>query len=159
SRFVTAVGGTTLTLTSLGGYQHELAWNGAGSGCSKYENKPIFQKDAHCKNRTVADVSADADPETGAAIFDSYPFQGQRGWFKIGGTSLAAPLIAGVYALAGSNNSVMFNSLPYAHAKSNFLHDVALGKNGSCQGTYLCDALAGYDGPTGLGSPKGIKAF
>jgi subtilase family serine protease len=156
SKFVTAVGGTSLSLSSKGSYQSESAWVGAGSGCSKYESKPAWQKDTHCLNRTVADVSAVADPETGVAIYDSLPFQSQQGWMKIGGTSLASPIIAAAYAL-GKNSSGFANSWPYSHSKS--LHDIAVGKNGQCRGTYLCDALHGYDGPTGLGSPKGLGAF
>jgi subtilase family serine protease len=160
SKYVTAVGGTSLSLKSTGTYLSETAWSGAGSGCSKYESKPVFQKDAHCSNRTVADVSADADPDTGAAIYDSFSFEGKKGWFKIGGTSLASPLVAGVYAVAGLvPTTKLGNSLPYTFAKTTSLHDIALGKNGTCKGTYLCDALEGYDGPTGLGSPKGEKAF
>ena len=69
---VTAVGGTTLsTATNARGWT-ESAWSGAGAGCSAYEGKPTWQKDAGCGRRTVADVSADADPNTGVAIYDSY---------------------------------------------------------------------------------------
>jgi subtilase family serine protease len=158
SRYVTAVGGTTLTLGSGNTYGSETAWSGAGSGCSAYEAKPSWQLDRGCANRIIADVSADADPVTGAAVYDSVRYQGKSGWFKVGGTSLAAPLIAGVYALAGNVGPTTFGaSVPYGNADS--LHDVISGSNGSCGGIYLCTALRDYDGPTGLGSPNGISAF
>ena len=73
----------------------------AGSGCSAYEPKPAWQTDTGCSRRSVADVSADADPNTGAAVYDSVAYSGRSGWFQVGGTSLAAPLIASVYALTG----------------------------------------------------------
>lgn len=156
SQYVTAVGGTTLELTSSNSYAGETAWSGSGSGCSAYIAKPSWQSDSGCSGRTVADVSADADPSTGAAVYDSVRYQGQKGWFQVGGTSLAAPLVGAVYALAGNAGSVTYGSYPYAHASS--LHDVTSGSNGSC-GSYLCTAGSGYDGPTGLGSPNGTGGF
>jgi subtilase family serine protease len=156
SQYVTAVGGTTLRLTSSNTRSSETAWSGAGSGCSAYIGKPSWQTDGGCARRSVADVSADADPNTGAAVYDSVRYQGRRGWFQVGGTSLAAPLVAGVYALAGNAGSVNYGSYPYAHTSS--LFDVTSGSNGSC-GTYLCTAGSGYDGPTGLGTPTGTGGF
>jgi subtilase family serine protease len=157
SPYVTAVGGTSLTITN-GVYGGETAWNGAGSGCSAYEAKPSFQTDSGCANRTVADVSADADPATGAAVYDSVRYQGQLGWFKVGGTSLAAPIIASMYALGGVPAApAAANAVPYAHTDS--LHDIISGTNGICTPGYLCSASAGYDGPTGLGTPNGLGAF
>ena len=157
SRFVTAVGGTTLNLKN-NNYIDENAWRGTGSGCSKYENKPTWQDDKKCSNRTVADVSADADPQTGAAVYNSLAFRGQKGWFKVGGTSLASPIIASIYALAGGVKPNIFgNSLPYKPNAN--LRDVIGGNNGSCKTSYLCKATKGYDGPTGLGSPNGLNGF
>jgi subtilase family serine protease len=156
SQYVTAVGGTTLRLTSGNARSSETAWSSAGSGCSAYIAKPSWQTDGGCSRRTVADVSADADPNTGAAVYDSVRYQGQRGWFQVGGTSLAAPLVAGVYALAGNAGSVNYGSYPYSHTSS--LFDVTSGSNGSC-GSYLCNAGAGFDGPTGLGTPNGTGGF
>jgi subtilase family serine protease len=152
---VTAVGGTTLKLNGDNTYQSETAWSGSGSGCSAYVTKPAWQTDIGCAKRTVADVSADADPNTGAAVYDSVRNQGQQGWFQVGGTSLAAPLVAAVYALAG-NGATITGSYPYQHTSS--LNDVAFGGNGSC-GNYLCTAGAGFDGPTGNGSPNGTSGF
>ena len=157
SPYVNAVGGTTLNLNSDNTRANETAWSGAGSGCSGYEPKPAWQNDAGCIRRTVADVSADADPNTGASVYDSYGYQGQSGWFQVGGTSLAAPLIAGVYALAGNGGLSAAGSYPYSHASS--LYDVTSGSNGTCGGSYLCSAGSGYDGPTGLGTPSGTGAF
>ena len=151
SRNVVAVGGTTLNLGSGNSYGSESAWIDAGSGCSAYETKPSWQHDTGCTHRTLADVSADADPNTGAAVYDTY---GYSGWLQVGGTSLASPLIASVYALSGNTTN---GSAPYSNPGA--LHDVTSGSNGSCSPTYLCTAGSGYDGPTGLGTPAGTAAF
>ena len=159
SPYVTAVGGTSLYLNLDNSYNSETVWftspiEGAGSGCSAYEPKPSFQHDSGCSKRTVADVSADADPVTGAAVLVN------GSWGQIGGTSLAAPLIASVYALAGGVGSTLGNSLPYANVSYGVnMRDVTSGSNGSCSGSYLCTAGTGYDGPTGLGTPLGTAAF
>ena len=159
SRYVTAVGGTSLYLNANGTYNSEVAWSGTGSGCSAFESKQPWQTDTGCARRTVDDVSADADPNTGAAVYDTVRYAGQHGWFQVGGTSLASPLIAATYALSGAlPTAAVENSLPYLSVSTN-LNDVTSGSNGSCGGSYLCTARTGYDGPTGLGSPKGISAF
>src|SRR5207237_7737254 len=133
-------------------------WNGAGSGCSSYVAKPAWQHDAGCARRTVADVSAVADPNTGVAVYDSYGSSGGANWLVFGGTSVAAPIIAGVYALAGNASSVVAGYYPYSHTAS--LFDVTSGSNGRCRkGPSLCTAAAGYDGPTGLGTANGLGAF
>jgi subtilase family serine protease len=152
SQYVTAVGGTSLTRAANTRGWSETAWSGAGSGCSAYELKPLWQTDRGCTRRTVADVSADADPNTGVAVYDTYH---AGGWLVFGGTSVASPIIAGAYALNGG--PVTFGSNPYLHASS--LFDVLTGSNGSCGGSYLCTAGPGYDGPTGLGTPNGTSAF
>ena len=157
SQYVTAVGGTTLNLTSTNTRQSETAWSGTGSGCSAYEPKPTWQKDKGCVRRTVADVAADADPNTGAAVYDTVRYQGISGWFQVGGTSLSSPIIASTYALAGNGTSTNDGSYPYTHTSS--LFDVTSGSNGSCGGSYLCTAVSGYDGPTGNGTPNGTNAF
>jgi subtilase family serine protease len=181
---VTAVGGTSLTRASnargwtetvwgsSGGFLGLLGSPGTGSGCSRYEHKPAWQHDAGCAMRTVADVSAVADPNTGVAVYDSTPdSSGNVGWLQFGGTSVSSPIIASVYALAGNAASVTQGSYSgaqyvYSHAAGN-LNDVTSGSNGSCGGLlsggaskkYLCTAQAGYDGPTGLGTPNGTGAF
>jgi subtilase family serine protease len=160
---VVSVGGTTLTRNSSARGFGETAWKGAGSGCSQYETKPTNQTDTGCSKRTVADVSSVADPNTGVAVYDSnctalQQFLGSclKGWGIVGGTSAGAPLIAGVYGLAG-NASTAGAAYPYSHAAG--LFDVTSGSNGSCGGSYLCTAAPGYDGPTGLGTPNGTAAF
>ena len=154
SQYVTAVGGTTLNKANNSRGWSETAWSGAGSGCSAYDPKPGWQNDSGCSKRTVADVSAVADPNTGVAVYDSY---NQPGWLVFGGTSVASPIIASVYALAGNAGSVNYGSYPYSHTGN--LNDVTSGSNGSCGGSYLCTAGPGYDGPTGNGTPNGTGAF
>jgi len=161
SKYVTAVGGTTLYLNSNNAYLNESAWSGSGSGCSSQElQKPAGQPIVgNCARRIVADVSAVADPNTGAAIYDSVPINGSIGWFQVGGTSLSSPLIAAVYALAGGVPAgVQGNAVPYANTTSSNIHDIIGGSNGRCR-TALCTAVKGFDGPTGLGTPNGIGAF
>lgn len=171
SRYVTAVGGTTLRRSANARGWTETVWAGTGSGCSKYESKPSWQHDSRCAKRTVADVSAVADPATGLGVYDTYNScgagllcdtllslglgQGLNGWAQVGGTSLSAPLLAAVYALAG--RSVTAGSYPYTHRSA--LNDVTTGANGSCRGTYLCTAKPGFDGPSGLGTPNGTRSF
>ncbi len=158
SQYVTAVGGTTLSRASNSRGWTETAWTGAGSGCSSFIPKPSWQTDPGCPNRTVADVSADADPNTGVAVYDTFRFQGRSGWFVVGGTSVSAPVIASVYALAGNAGTISYGSFPYSHTSS--LFDVVAGSNGSCGSiAYLCTAGVGYDGPTGLGTPDGSAGF
>lgn len=155
SQYVIAVGGTQLNLTSTGAYSSESAWSDGGSGCSSYETKPLWQHDTGCKKRSVADVSADADPTSGAAVYDSVTYEGQKGWFKIGGTSLASPLVAGIFATSVHLPSTeQTGTFIYGLSTSHF-HDITTGNNGSCSPFYLCKAAKGYDGPTGLGSPNG----
>ncbi len=148
---VVAVGGTTLG----SGPGSETAWSGAGSGCSQYETKPSWQTDSGCSKRSVTDVSADADPSTGLAVYNTYQ---SSGWTTVGGTSLATPIIASVYALAGPPGA---NDQPvsYLYKHASALNDVTSGSNGTCDQQYLCNAGPGYDGPTGLGTPNGLTAF
>ena len=158
SPYFTAVGGTSLLLDGSKNWLGETAWAKGGSNCSINEPKPVFQKDSGCSHRSVVDVSADADDEvSGAAIYDSFGIDGVGGWLKMGGTSLSAPLISGVYGLAAAATG-RGNSAPYLHGNASNLHDVQAGANGTCI-TYLCQAGPGYDGPTGLGTPNGLTAF
>ncbi|MFF3846027.1 peptidase S8 [Streptomyces sp. NPDC002328] len=164
SRYVTSVGGTALSRDSSARGWTESVWNtssteGTGSGCSAYDAKPSWQTDTGCAKRTVSDVSAVADPATGVSVYDSYGVT--AGWYTFGGTSASAPVIAAVYALAGTPGSNAYPaSYPYA-AGSSALNDVTSGSNGSCSASasYLCTARSGYDGPTGLGTPQGTSAF
>jgi subtilase family serine protease len=161
---VVSVGGTSLaTATNARGWS-ESAWSGAGSGCSSLVAKPSWQSDAGCSRRTVADVSAVANPSTGVAVYDTYGSTGGNNWYVFGGTSVASPIVAAVYGLAGNASSVDYAAkLPYGRAAS--LFDVTSGSNGTCtrrrntSARYLCTAGSGYDGPTGLGSPNGTGGF
>ncbi|MEY9846417.1 subtilase family serine protease [Streptacidiphilus sp. BW17] len=159
SRYVTAVGGTSLSKASGTRGWKESVWStssteGAGSGCSAYDAKPTWQTDSGCSKRTVADVSAVADPATGVAVYETY---GASGWNVYGGTSVASPLIAAVYADAGAHTAAVPASIAYANASS--LNDVTTGSTATCSPSYLCTAGPGYDGPTGLGTPNGLTAF
>jgi N-acetylneuraminic acid mutarotase len=159
SPYVTAVGGTSLYQDSSTRGFSESVWNnsygGPGSGCSVYEPKPAHQTDSGCGMRTVADVSAVADPATGVSVYQTF---GGDGWSVYGGTSASSPIIAGVYAAAGTPVAGTYpNSYPYAAPAA--LNDVTTGDNGSCTPAYLCTAGTGYDGPTGLGTPNGTTAF
>ena len=155
SQYVTAVGGTHLERAANARGWTETVWSGAGSGCSAYISKPSWQTDAGCTRRTVADVSAVADPNTGVAVYDTYRLH-PGGWLVFGGTSVSSPIIASVYALAGNAGSLTYGSYSYSHTAS--LFDVTSGSNGSC-GTYLCTGVVGFDGPTGNGTPNGTGAF
>ena len=107
----------------------------------------------------MADVSAVADPATGFAVYTTTTPKGQKGWFTVGGTSLAAPIIAAVYANSNLSSNKPANSLPYDLGSKLNLHDVIGGANGSCNPSYLCSGKTKYDGPTGLGTPNGTGAF
>ncbi|WP_405990884.1 putative Ig domain-containing protein [Streptomyces sp. NBC_00986] len=160
SQYVTAVGGTALSTSSNSRGWTESVWKtssteGGGSGCSAYDAKPTWQTDTGCTKRMEADVSAVADPATGVAVYDTY---GGSGWAVYGGTSASSPIIAGVYALAGTPGSSDYPAkYPYSHTSN--LYDVTSGNNGSCSTSYFCTAGTGYDGPTGWGTPDGTAAF
>jgi subtilase family serine protease len=158
SKWVTAVGGTTLQRSSAARGFSETAWDEGGSGCSS-DNTTGWQAESttHCPGRAVADVSAVADPSTGVAVYDSVDFQGTSGWLTFGGTSASSPIIAAVYALAGNTNTIDDGSYLWAHHSG--LRDVTSGSNGSCTLAIWCQAGRGWDGPTGWGSPDGLSAF
>jgi subtilase family serine protease len=168
---VVAVGGTRLRLGPNSTYGSESVWDSSatsatGSGCDDASAARAWQTAlpgwaaTGCGAfRAMNDVSADADPSSGAAVYDS-----ARGWMQVGGTSLAAPLIAGVYGLAANAATVNYPaSIAYAHAAS--LHDVTSGNDlpGAaglpCGMPLECTAGPGWDLPTGMGTPKGIGAF
>lgn len=163
---VVAVGGTTLNLFSDLTYSSETVWNGTGSGCSSFESANVWQTalgnwlQTNCiASRAIADISADADPNTGAAIYDSTPYNGQSGWWQIGGTSLSSPIIAAAYALGTPlSSTTQAPSILYANYNPSNFHDVVSGSNGNC-GTIMCLAGVGFDGPTGLGSLNALGAF
>ncbi len=153
---VIAVGGTTLSEDSSTRGWSETAWADGGSGCSPYEPKPDYQDDVatECDNRAIADISAVGDPETGLAVYDTLGFDG---WLQVGGTSLSAPLVASMYALAGTPVPGTF-PVNYPYDAPGGLFDITEGTNGGC-GDVLCEAGPGWDGPTGLGTPNGVSSL
>ena len=160
SSYVTAVGGTSLIRTNNTRGWTEGAWTNTGSGCSTYNASLAATSSVNtgCATRAMADVSAVADPDTGVTVYDSYQSAGDPSWQVYGGTSVSAPIIASVYALAGAPGaSDHSNAYPYAHPSN--LFDVTSGANGTCSPAVLCTAGSGCDGPTGLGTPNGTAAF
>jgi len=159
---VIAVGGTSLARNGSARGWTESAWGngygGAGSGCSAYEIKPTWQPAGACGSyRIQADVSAIADPGTGVAI----TLDGS--WHIEGGTSAASPIVAAVYALGGAPDSGTYPA-SRLYADSLDLFDVTSGNNDvtfkTCTtGSLLCNGKVGYDGPTGVGTPNGTRAF
>ncbi|MHB8531081.1 MAG: IPT/TIG domain-containing protein, partial [Solirubrobacteraceae bacterium] len=165
---VIAVGGTSLT--NAGGSWKSTAWAEGGSGCSTLFSAGLWQSSVAdfaatgCgAGRAVADLAAIGDPSTGVNIYDSTPeFAGAKtGWGVWGGTSVAAPIVAAEFALAGGSHGVSYPAATvYSHSgEAGALYDVTVGSNGKCAGASVCTAVGGYDGPTGLGSPLGLEAF
>ena len=165
SPYVTAVGGTVLSIDVQGNYIGETAWSGSGGGLSIAEVEPEYQAQFNIPNnptgrRGVPDVAYHADPDTGFAVYNSEPFQGFKGWIQVGGTSAGTPQWAGLAAIvnamrlaAGKFPMTGMNAALYGAAKkANNYHDVTTGTNGTCG--VLCTATAGYDYVTGLGSPQ-----
>lgn len=172
---VVCVGGTQLTNT--GGTWSETTWNNekvnfcggpcgaTGSACSTIVSKPTWQSAADCKKRAAADVSADASPLTPLAVYNSEACGTSSGWCGIGGTSLSAPLIAGVFGLAG--NAATRHAAMEIWKTHDKLNDVTTGTNvykpvtGACASKVkqVCIAGAGYDGPTGWGTPNTSANF
>ncbi|HEY2181977.1 MAG TPA: S53 family peptidase [Solirubrobacteraceae bacterium] len=205
SPHVIAVGGTRLKLNATSrAWERETVWNdggwrnglpegfgAGGGGCSASFAADAWQQSVAdwstvgCgSGRAVADVSADADPYTGVAVYDSTEYEGSRGWAMIGGTSVAAPIVASAFALAGGSHGVAYPAQTLyenEHAASTTLHDITAGSNGechrrvspetgearctaeelarSCSGQAICLAGPGYDGASGVGTPAGINAL
>jgi hypothetical protein len=190
SPHVVAVGGTRLSLQE-GDWTEETVWNGQGAtggGCSQVFAAPPWQlgtsdwSSVGCgEKRAVADVSADADPYTGVAVYNSAS-KCEGHWCTLGGTSLASPLIAAVFALAGGAHGVQYPARTLYENELNSpgsLHDVVAGSNGECRASVsegiagcsaqaeaqscsqraICLARVGYDGPSGVGTPNGVAAF
>lgn len=157
---VIAVGGTSVATSSSGGFSGETGWSGSGGGTSSYITKPGYQSMLSASRRAVPDVSADADPSTGVAVYDSTVYQRYSGWMVFGGTSVSSPCVAGMVNAAGVNvrvNGAMSSAQVLAQiygnldnsgnlATTNF-RDITKGSAGKnkCQ--------AGWDAVTGVGSP------
>jgi subtilase family serine protease len=157
---VIAVGGTRLVHASNDRGWSETVWGGAGSGCTKNYDKPEWQTDKGCKKRMAADVSADADPGTGVAVYGPNG-GGVSQWLRFGGTSVSAPMVGGIF---GANGGTVSDASTL-YANSGAFYDVTTGSNGTCKAgkdnkkLYFCNGEVGYDGPTGLGTPNGSSAF
>lgn len=159
SQYVVSAGGTTLNLDATGTYESESGWSGSGGGVSDYVSIPDYQQSVSSvvgDYRGNPDISWVADPNTGAAVYDTTPDQGQTGWFQVGGTSLSSPSLAGVVALIDQSLGYSLDSYDfltdiYAATSSGYdndYHDITSGSNGDYS------AEAGYDLVTGIGSPK-----
>jgi len=172
SPYVISVGGTTLNIDGSGNYLGESAWNGSGGGQGVYEAEPLYQANYPIPNdpnhdRGIPDVAYDGDPNTGFSVYDSVRYQGQRGWFQVGGTSAGSPQWAALFAIANAmrqaggklplgsasstNNAVYSLGSLNVYTTTNY-HDNTSGSNGSCG--VICNASSGYDYVTGLGSPQ-----
>lgn len=171
---VLGVGGTTLTTGAMGAYVSEIGWGsgaaselngGSGGGISQFASQPAYQNGIVTQSTTqrcVPDVSMDADPNTGVPVYDVYDNGVATPWQQVGGTSLAAPMWAGLMAIA--NQGLTLQGLPtlnsnagdatlpaiYALPSSDF-HDITVGDNGD----YSC--APGYDCVTGRGTPVANK--
>ena len=152
---VIAVGGTTLSKASNSRGWSETAWSSTGSGCSAVFAKPVWQTDRLCTARMVADIAAVGDPGTGVYVYGPSGRSTQSAWLIFGGTSVGAPLIGGIYGATGAKP----NGAAKIWATPSALYDITSGSNGTCGGTYFCNAGPGYDGPTGMGTPAGTGAF
>ena len=107
---VVSVGGTTLNVTSTGALISETAWSDSGGGVSAYETQPAYQANyglTYAK-RACPDVSFDANPNTGVSVYDSTPYEGESGWWDVGGTSVGAPSWAAIQALGLSTGDSNF---------------------------------------------------
>jgi subtilase family serine protease len=164
---VIGVGGTTLSLDANGNYLNEAAWSDSGGGLSAYEHEPDFQAQFAIPDnsrglRGAPDVSYNADPAKGYAVYDSLGVKGSGGWLQVGGTSAGTPQWAGLIAIANSMRAAArkahlssTNNSLYSIAKSGMatnFHAVTQGDNGNCGA--VCNATAGYDYITGLGTPQ-----
>ncbi|MPW23191.1 peptidase S8/S53 subtilisin kexin sedolisin [Paraburkholderia sp. CNPSo 3157] len=168
SLYVVSVGGTTLSADAYGNYVGETAWSGSGGGLSAYEPEPSGQAAwpvPYAGHRGIPDVSYNGNPNTGFAVYDTVTYQGQSGWFQVGGTSAGAPQWAALFAIVNSMRAAAGKAqvggtynLLYTAGQSAYgsdYHDVTTGSNGSCGA--ICNAAGGYDYVTGLGSSQAAK--
>ena len=177
SPWVVSAGGTTVNRDANQNFLSESCWSGSGGGVSLYEKWASppnilngmgpwadFQYPFAAQTASqTPDISFDADPNSGANVYDSF---GVGGWIIVGGTSLASPALAGIINNAnnrlgqerpagGSSYSTLENNLLYSQLFANTayhanFYDVATGSNGTGH-----NAAVGYDQCTGIGSPRG----
>jgi len=163
---VLAVGGTTLTYSGSG-VRSETTWSGTGGGTSAYVALPSYQSGviSGYTKRAVADVAFNADPNSGQYVATIVQGTTTTRWVSAGGTSLSTPQWAGLVAVAnalraasgkaalGAPHATLYaqiGAVPGKYAAA--FGDIASGSNGTCTG---CTAKAGYDTPTGWGTPNG----
>jgi subtilase family serine protease len=162
SRWVIAVGGTTLVTNADGSYSSEAAWTAGGGGPSAFETPPAYQEavapplGSVCAavsiacGRGVPDIAMAADPNSGANVYvDGHPI-------GVGGTSLSSPLALGVWARmesARGNRLGFAGRLLYAARGTTAFHDIVIGDTGPYPAT------PGYDYATGIGSFDVAKAI
>jgi subtilase family serine protease len=155
---VVGVGGTSLELSASGTLVSESAWSGSGGGVSAYETQPDYQKAYSVPKangmRAVPDVSYDADPASGYAVYQTTG-KSKNGWYTVGGTSAGAPQWAAIYALGHSATLAAMYGDKASSSTLKFFRDIASGSNGTCK--YYCDARKRYDYVTGLGSPLTVN--
>ncbi len=155
---VVGVGGTSLELSSKGALVSESAWSGSGGGVSAYETQPDYQKTYSVPKangmRAVPDVSFDADPASGFAVYKTTG-SSKNGWYTVGGTSAGAPQWAAIYALGHRATLPAMYGDKASSGTLKFFRDIASGSNGTCK--YYCDARKRYDYVTGLGSPLTVN--
>jgi kumamolisin len=155
---VVSAGGTTINRDRNGNFVSETGWSGSGGGPSKYESKPAYQSgiaNTSATQRSAPDFSFDADPNSGVSVYESTSCQGLSGWLVFGGTSVAAPSLAGIINSAGHFYAGSFNELTtiYSNYKNTSdFRDITSGTAGSFS------ALTGYDFVTGVGSDEGLNA-
>jgi len=154
SAHVISVGATRLVRSATARGWSEAAWavnamgtSAGGSACSGKIAKPSYQTDSPCAFKASADVSAVGDPATGLAVYNA----ANAGWLTVGGTSAASPLVAAMFAMTGHGGET---SGEFVARNAAMFNDVVQGSNGTCSAGRLCNAGAGWDGPTGYGTPN-----
>jgi subtilase family serine protease len=165
SPYVLSVGGTSLTLNAAHNYGGEVSWSGSGGGLSVYENEPLYQESYGVPNdgagfRAVPDVSYNANPGTGYAVYNSIPYQNAAGWFQVGGTSAATPqwaagmaIVNSMRAASGKSPLTNLNSMIYPNnSRADSLNFFAVNSTMTC--LRACRVVPGFDPFTGLGSPQ-----
>jgi subtilase family serine protease len=145
---VISVGGTTLHFDSSGNFSSETGWSGSGGGCSVYETANSAQSgfgeygQVNCGGkRATPDISLDADPASGVSVYDTVRYQGQSGWFTVGGTSASSPM----WAARSADSSAAVVNAAYVYGNNITYRDITSGSNGATP-------LVGYDLVTGRGS-------
>ncbi len=154
---VVSVGGTALTVTSTGAYGGETAWSSGGGGYSRYVSTPSYQTGVNSTStRSTPDIAAVASTTSAVYVYATAPSTGQGNWYAVGGTSVATPVLSGLFAIADQGRALAgegtldsaTQTLPYLYqAPSTDFHDITSGSNGY-------QATTGYDLATGLGSPN-----